>query len=313
MLISFIIKHPVVWGKPYTIFIEPTGFCNLKCPECVVGSAMLNRPKGNMSFPEFKRLIDEVKDHVFMLFLYFQGEPFINKEIHKMITYAAAQNIFIITSTNGHFFNTDEKAQKAVESGIHYIIVSMDGATEESYTKYRRGGNLDIVLEGIKRIIDYRKTIKSKYPQVAIQFLVMKENETEIPLLNTMAENLGVDSVLLKSLQVYHTEEMESLLPTNEKYRRYEFKDGKWQLKGKYYNFCTKLWVGSVISWESKMFPCCFDKDGDHLNADLTNGSFAEIWKGRELQSFRKQVLTDRQQIDICRNCSEGQKIFHIL
>jgi MoaA/NifB/PqqE/SkfB family radical SAM enzyme len=310
MGISYLLKKPVVWGKPYTLFIEPTGFCNLSCPECVVGAHMLSRGKGNMKLEEFQRIIDEVQDHIMIIFLYFQGEPFINREIIRMIQYAVNHKMVVITSTNGHFFDTDEKAGKIIRSGIHQIIISLDGVTEESYLKYRRGGDYKKVVDGIQRLIRKKKSMGRRFPIIAIQFLVMKDNEHEIPLLYQKAHAWGVDQVLLKTVQIYSQDDMEKLLPSDEKYRRYEKKDGEWKLKGVYRNFCTKLWVGSVISWDSSVFTCCFDKDGKYVHENLHEKSFDQIWTGQTYQLFRKQVLKNRSSIDICRNCSEGQKIF---
>ena len=312
MLLSFIIKKPVMWGKPYTLFIEPSGSCNLKCPECVVGGGMLTRAKGNMSFDEFKNIIDQVEKHVIILYLYFQGEPFINKQIYKMIEYARSKKMYIITSTNGHFFEKDEQVEALIKSGIQYVIISMDGVTQSSYEKYRVGGNLAKVEKGIQNIVNSKKKFKMAAPFLALQFLVMKDNENEISLLKQKAKKWGADQVLLKTVQVYHTDKMEEILPVNEKYRRYEKKNGQWKLKGNYYNFCSKLWVGGVVSWDSKFFACCFDKDGQYSPGSLKEESFAQLWQKQQLNQFRQKVLADRFAINICRNCSEGQKVFHV-
>lgn len=310
MGLSYVLKKPIVWGKPYTLFIEPTGFCNLSCPECVVGSHILTRGQGNMKLDGFKRIIDEIKDHVMIIFLYFQGEPFINQQIIPMIQYARKNRMVIITSTNGHFFRDEKKVKEVVESGIHQIIISLDGVTKESYVKYRRGGDFEQVVEGIQKLVRTKKSMKRTLPILALQFLVMKENEHEIPLLYQRAREWGVDQVLLKTVQIYNQEDMEKLLPSDEKYRRYEKVNGEWRLKGVYRNFCTKLWVGSVVSWDSNVFTCCFDKDGKYVHEDLRKESFEKIWTGQTYQKFRQQVLKDRSSIDICRNCSEGQRIF---
>lgn len=274
---------------------------------------MLTRGKGSMPVEEFQRLIDQVKDHVFILYLYFQGEPFIHNDIYAMIRYATQNKIFVITSTNGHFFHDGKRARDLVESGLRYLIISMDGASEETYKTYRVGGDFQRVIQGIRNIVAIRRNMRQKYPRLAVQFLVMKQNEHEIGRLQKLAANLGVDDVLLKSVQVVHFDRIEEILPTNEKFRRYEQKDGAWRLKGRYYNFCTKLWVGSVISWDSHVFACCFDKDGQNLHESLSSQTFTDIWKGEKYQGFRQTVLRQRQSVEICRNCSEGQKIFHIL
>ena len=64
-----------------------------------------------------------------------------------MIQYAKSRypQIYFFTSTNGLLLNTEEKLRKLVESGIDEITFSVDGATQETYVRYRRGGDFNKV------------------------------------------------------------------------------------------------------------------------------------------------------------------------
>jgi radical SAM protein with 4Fe4S-binding SPASM domain len=64
-----------------------------------------------------------------------------------------------------------------------------------------------------------------------------------------------------------------------------------------------------VITWDGKVVPCCFDKDGTYQLGGLNNHPFKAIWKGEEYNRFRRLILKSRKNIDICQNCSEGTKI----
>ena len=90
---------------PISYSIEPTNHCNLQCPECPSGLGTLTRPIGLLKQGEFKKLIDQIKDTGFYVQLFFQGEPYINKELPDMISYAQSKKIYISISTNGHFVN----------------------------------------------------------------------------------------------------------------------------------------------------------------------------------------------------------------
>ena len=79
--LSRVIRKPVVWGMPISYSIEPTNHCNLKCPECPSGLGSLTRPLGLLQFDDFKKLIDEIKHTGFYIQLFFQGEPYINKNL----------------------------------------------------------------------------------------------------------------------------------------------------------------------------------------------------------------------------------------
>ncbi|MEJ6491080.1 MAG: SPASM domain-containing protein [Flavobacteriales bacterium] len=70
------------------------------------------------------------------------------------------------------------------------------------------------------------------------------------------------------------------------------------------------MWSGSVITWDGKAVPCCFDKDAVHQLGDMTNATFKSIWQLEQYVSFRKSGFTNRQEIDICKNCTEGAKVY---
>ena len=58
------------------------------------------------------------------------------------------------------------------------------------------------------------------------------------------------------------------------------------------------------------MVPCCFDKDAKHQLGDLKNMSFRELWQSEKYYNFRASVLRSRAEIDICKNCTEGTKVW---
>ena len=76
------------------------------------------------------------------------------------------------------------------------------------------------------------------------------------------------------------------------------------------YNHCWKMWSGSVLTWDGQVVPCCFDKDASHILGSLKENSFKSIWNSIQYKSFRHGVLNARQQIDICKNCSEGAQVW---
>lgn len=299
-----------VKAMPMSLSLEPTTACNLGCPECPSGLKMFSRPTGNLRSELNRKIIDELSPYLIYLNFYFQGEPFIHPTFLELVKYAKSKKIFTATSSNGHFFS-EEKAKQTVESGLDRLIISIDGSTQESYEKYRIHGDLEKVIEGTKRIVAWKKKLKSKTPHLIFQFLVVKHNEHQIPEIEKMAKELGVNEVRYKSAQVYNYENGNPLIPENEKYARYKkLPGGKYVLKNKMDNKCWRMWTSSVITWDGKVVPCCFDKDAVHRLGDLSQQSFKEIWNSGEYVSFRKAVSTSRKDIDICSNCSEGTKVW---
>ncbi len=304
---SLTFKNTYRHGFPLSISVEPTATCNLHCPECPSGTGELKRFKGNIEFPLYQKIIDEFAPYLLNLIFYFQGEPFLNKDIFKMFEYASLKKkIFTSTSTNAHFFDS-ESAKKTVKSGLDKLIISIDGTTQEVYEKYRKGGDLETAIQGIKNIVFWREKLKSKTPYIVIQFIVFRFNEHQIPDIKKLSKELKVDKLELKSAQIYDYKNAGSLIPSVPKYSRYEKNtDGEYQIKSKLKNRCKRLWESAVITNSGDVLPCCFDKDADYDFGNMNELNFSEINNNSESINFRKKLLTDRKQIDICRNCTEG-------
>ena len=297
-------------GLPLSLNFEPTTSCNLRCPECPSGLRSFTRPTGMLEEKFFQKTIDELSDTLVYLTFYFQGEPYLNPAFLDMVKYASKKNIYTFTSTNAHYLD-DENSKRTIESGLDKLIISIDGTTQEVYEQYRVGGKLDKVLEGTKNIIKWKKQLKSKTPYIVFQFLVVKPNEHQIEDAKKLTKELGVDEIKFKTAQVYDFENGNELIPENQKYSRYkENADGKFSLKNKLLNQCWRMWSGSVITWDGKVVPCCFDKDAQHRLGDVKQKSFTDIWFSPEYNAFRSSILRSRKEIDICQNCSEGTQVW---
>ncbi len=303
---SLFSKKTIHKGEPWSLSIETGTSCNLSCLECPSGQDQFSRPTGNMSFANFKTIIDKQKKYLIWLTLYFQGEPFLNKDFFKMIAYANAQKIVTSTSTNGHFLNP-ENAEQTVKSGLKKIIISLDGLDQESYEKYRIGGNYDTVISGIKNLQQAREKLKSTTPYIVVQFIVFKTNEHQVKHLKTLKRELKIDKLEIKTAQVYSASDKNELIPNSNKYRRYkQNKDGDWEIKHKLPNHCLRMWQAAVVTWDGNIAPCCFDKDVKHKMGNLLKSSFQDIKQNTKYHQFRDQVFSDRSKIDICKNCAEN-------
>jgi radical SAM protein with 4Fe4S-binding SPASM domain len=226
------------------------------------------------------------------------------------VQYASQKGIYTSTSTNAHYLKEDA-AKQTVESGLDRLIISIDGTSQDTYESYRVGGDLSKVIEGTKNIIAWKKKLKSRTPHVVFQFLVVKPNEHQIPEVYKLAKELEVDEVKLKTAQIYDFENGSNLIPTQEKYSRYQQNaDGKFRIKNALNNSCWKMWQSCVITWDGKVLPCCFDKDAQYVMGDLTKNSFEEIWKGEKYQHFRSTLFKSRSEIEMCKNCTEGTKVW---
>jgi radical SAM protein with 4Fe4S-binding SPASM domain len=303
--LSVLLKKPLIADSPSFLTIEPVNFCNLKCPECPSGMDILSRSKGKMDILLFKKIVLENFKTLIYLNLYFQGEPFLNDDIFKMIHFAREKNIFTEASTNGHFLDSDS-CRKIIDSGLNSLIISLDGLDSKTYEKYRKGGDFNKVIEGIGNLVNMKNRHKSKTPFIKLQFLVLKHNEHQVKKLKAESKKLGVDKLIIKSAQVYDFENALNILPLDDRYSRYKYdKGGKFVIKHKQKNRCFKMWSSCVITWDGNIVPCCFDKDAEYKFGNINLASLNSVWKSKSYNNFRMKLIQNRKKINICCNCSE--------
>ncbi len=303
-------RTPKVWNSPVILTVEPSNRCNLRCPQCATGAGKIKRPFENFQLSLFKKVIDELKDELLYLLLFNQGEPYLHPEFIDFVTYAKKANIYVTTSTNGHFFDDEAVVRRTVASGLDTLVISLDGADAATYEKYRNGGNFETVIEGIRAIAAEKRVQRRRTPILLIQFLVMRHNEHQVEEIKKLAADLGANRVLLKTVQVDSAESAAEFLPAESRYRRYILQADRLKMKKKPSAPCRRLWLSAVLNSNGCVSPCCFDKDGAYAFGAVTQDtSFASIWHSDAYNSFRQDILNGKA-IDICQNCTEGTKIF---
>ena len=309
-LLSALLKRNILWGRPAVLTIEPTNICNLRCPLCTTGAGEMKRASGKMSLDTFKAIIDKMGDDIFFLLLYHQGEPYLNKHFLDFVKLAKSKKIYCTTSTNGHYFS-DQNINDTIDSELDSMIISLDGATQKTFEKYRIKGEIEKVIDGTRRFMAIKKERKSKTPLIAAQFLVMKHNEHELPAVKKLSKEMGIDRLLIKNIEVRSIEEAKLWLPVNDKYRRYNFDGKTLEVKNSDKKSCPRPWLSTLVNWDGSVVPCCFDKNGKYSFGKITKTTtIKQIWKSNEYRKFRSKILQQRQSVEICRNCTQNQKIY---
>jgi radical SAM protein with 4Fe4S-binding SPASM domain len=309
-VLSLVLRKPVVWGVPYTVSIEPTCLCNLKCRECPTGMGITRRENTNLDLVLYQKIIDEIESTALYLLLYFQGEPFMNKDIFGMIQYASERKIYTVISSNGQFLD-NEVSGRIVQAGLDRLIISVDGTDQSSFEKYRLGGDLNRILEGTKYLNALKKAGNKIKPEIIFQFLVFRHNETQVNFFKKFGRSSGADRTWIKSAQVINPDRALETIPRNIIYSRYR-PDNKGGIKinARLKNNCKRLWRTCVITTDGNIIPCCFDKNAKYEMGDLKDKGLREIWKNQRYMEFRKRILINRSETDICNNCTEGIRVY---
>ncbi len=279
---------------------EPTNICNLSCEMCPSGKGLLKRPRGTADMDLYRKFITENRETLIDIILHFQGEPLMYKQLGEMIAFARQNRIYTMFSTNGQLLAQNIDIIRNARPDR--IIVSLDGLSDETYTKYRVGGKVQNVLNGLEKL---SQLPANERPFIELQFLVFSHNEHEIPELQKLKKKYHIDKITLKSAQIYENSQVD-FLPENKNFSRYEVSEsGSFRLKNGIKNQCKRLIFGTVVCFDGRVVPCCFDKDADHEFGSIANQSLHEIRNSKKYIDFVNKVFSNRNEISICNNCTE--------
>jgi radical SAM protein with 4Fe4S-binding SPASM domain len=289
-------------GLPPIIHIETTNICNLKCPLCPTGSNSLNRPKGVMSMQTFMRVLDELQDALISVYLFCFGEPFINKHMPQMIEECTARNILTLTSTNGHFVQTLDEALRVVDAGLTSMIIAIDGSTQEIYSSYRKGGDLERVKRCTALIEEAKARRGSKFPYTAVRCVVTHENVDDLPDLERLACDLGVNMFTYKSLGcLVNSESFKDYEPKVKNMRRFEYAvdTGK---KGRF-SKCLFPFRQPIVFWDGTVVGCEYDHDLEMSFGKVGEQSFADLWNSPNALKLRRSIKRIHERAVFCSRC----------
>ena len=296
-------------SMPYRYTIDPTNTCNLRCPLCPTGLGILGRERGRMKVADFQRVVDEIAPFCYLLELYNWGEPFLHPGIFDMISYAHQRKILVRLSSNLNHFN-EEMARKTVEAGLGSIIVSVDGATEESYQKYRRRGRLETVLRNLRYLVDARRAANADQPFIMVRMLINRYNEGEVETLRETIMDIGPDIFVTGDLFIDTTDaaQRQEWLPLDAGNSPYVYQnDGDGQPAIENVWHCSDLWESMTINWDGGVAPCCWVHNHEHDFANALQQPIREIWNADAYVSARRVFAFGEPQTGpedvICTTC----------
>jgi len=192
--------------RPRKLNIEVTTRCNLSCAMCM--KTVWKEDIGDMSLHTFKALLP-VLPEIESINLIGIGEPLLNENVIEMVRLAKGQlpsNGAFSLTTNGTLIDT-ETAEGLVSGGVDDIVVSIDGATGDTFAKIRKGASLDQVLGNIELLNRVKERLGARLPRIGLEFVAMKMNVAELPQLVDLAAEHSVSFIIVSNL-LPHTEEM---------------------------------------------------------------------------------------------------------
>jgi MoaA/NifB/PqqE/SkfB family radical SAM enzyme len=283
-------------GKPYYYFVDPCNVCNLRCPLCPTGNGLLDRSKGMLKLADYRVILDKIAPYAVEVSLHNWGEPLLNKEIFEIIKLTNERGIATNMSSNLSL-EKDNLAERLIESGLEYLIVSLDGVSQEVYERYRVRGDVELVFDNLRALVEAKRRLGSRTPVVEWQYLVFKHNEHEMEQAQALAARIGVDRFRFRApgfpLGDYKLAarpqqvEAESIwMPSNPAY--WELHPGLLRKSGFLWDEpCYYLYRSMTVNPGGGIAACCIVYKERQDFGNLVRDDLETIWNNQQYQASR--------------------------
>jgi radical SAM protein with 4Fe4S-binding SPASM domain len=239
----------------------------------------------------------------------FAGEPLINPNLKDFVNLAAERHIASKVDTNGMLLK--RRAEELAESKLWLINVALEGTTQEVASTFRRGYDLRLVLKGLEKVCRLRDEKGTGYPVVSVNYLVKKQNESQMTDALDLAKKVGVDYITFKSISLNPGSWMEDrclqelankYLPDSQQWLRYKKTEGNmWELTEQATSHCSMVMSMMVVLWNGDVALCCCDYNGNHLIGNIKDSPIDVLWRSTRLSELRGKAL--RRELEMCKVC----------
>jgi len=305
---------------PIRMDFENVSRCNFRCIMCQVSDWQKGKRASDMSFDDFKKLIDEQYGLV-EIKIQGMGEPTMQGEDYfKMIRYARSRQIWVRTVTNGSLLHLKNNYKKLVDSGVNEIQISIDGADAQTFENIREGSNFEKVRSNCKLINDYCE--EKNVERTKMWVVVQKSNSHQLDDLVDLGYNLGFKNIVFSlelvdwgqsdwkernsKLSIGKTINTDRIYSLVEKGQKLGIKVRWWRQTQKYNSkspehLCPWPFERVYISSDMRVVACCVI--GNPEVSDLGNAlEFSKLWNGKTMKDFRSQHLSGNIP-DYCKPC----------
>jgi hypothetical protein len=261
---------------------------------------------GFLRLREFKRLLaTNTLEH---LELSNFGELFLNRELPAILAHAQAMGV-AMSAANGANFNrvSDAALEAIVKHRLREVLCSIDGASQETYARYRVRGRFDRVIRNLEKLNALKARYRSALPRLTWQLVAFGHNEHEIVKARAMAWALKMRFSVKLSWDDGVSPVRDRALVARLSGLGVASRSEYLQRHGRDYmrHLCLQLWHGPQFNWDGTSLGCCRNYWGEFGGNLFRDGLLATA--NSEKMRYARRMLRGRAPArdDIpCTTCS---------
>lgn len=286
-------QKPRLASAPPNLILDVATMCNLRCPFCKTGNGT-NRIKPGLLRPDvFAKLVARLPlARIKVALLYHWGEPLLNPHLHEYIRFFSERGIFTMISANLSAADYDTAFwDRLIDAELKLLIVSADGARQETYQKYRVGGDFQRVVGNMRALDAARKARGAQFPRTQYRMLRNRFNQGDVAEAEAIARSVGAEFLCDDSLSVPPEAQREWF--ADDLFQAYGSIQPTIYGRGRrsvINTECRQLWDTLTVDINGDVYPCCIVGDPAHRVGNLLEQDFEAIWNGEIMQTLRRYV-----------------------
>lgn len=294
------------------IKLEFCSLCNVRCAWCWMYYNSVNKPMGVMKYDNFKKFMDLNRAYLFKnkirIVPFLNGETLLHPQIFDIFDDISKSKITMGgLHTN---LSMDIDIERLMSFPIARFVVNIGGITKDVHEKVIAGGNFELVLSNIKKMISINKNI------VFIKINPTKDNFMQLKDLGCFMKNLGgyPENTILSTtgfplpslasekekkefLRRVVSFEISNLL----RFSYYSGKDGKIEIKPKKKKNKCDFLIDS-ITYDGRFTICCHDQLKKINIGNAFKTSIENIKKSNNYKNIYKKARS--KSLDFCKDCN---------
>ncbi len=281
---------------PLKLHIEPTSFCNLRCPMCPQ-SIGANETNGFMEMDLYDKIVDEARHFAREFNLFFRGESLMHQGIYEMIEKCERAGIAAHINTNATLWR-DEAIDKLLDARPSKVTISFDSGDPTTYEQMRAGARYDLTLERVLRFLSEKKRRGLRKPYVVMQVIQLWDKTFAVGAKPTIPADFRslFDGLPVDEWDTFWAHGWAGTMDDSAFYNA--------RPHGSVYFPCNWLWKSMAVYWDGRVPSCCADFAEDQIMGDLNQQSLLEIWDSEPYREIRRaHVAGDLSDYKLCRGC----------
>lgn len=207
--LSRTIDFPLV--SPDTIQLNFLFRCNLRCKMCKMETRDTTK---EIPLDMLKKLVLSAKDIGIKNVLILGGEPFLREDLFDLVEYIKQKNMISIVVTNGTLL-TEKILEKAMNSGLSHLCLSIDGSNDRVLSSIRGEGVFERIVLSIEKFMQFKERYNDFHIEINNCVTIMEENIEDLYNIVILSKKLGLKNVVFQPVVPDNTDQIKVGISAN--------------------------------------------------------------------------------------------------